>query len=101
MAIPQSDPKGADPSLGVTVTVSEDHTSPVASATMDCASAPNDAPTTKLPLSACAMSCVAVSGETIAHVEPIAFVPLSPWTLAHTGLFGFTSAPATPPSQIV
>ena len=74
---------------------------PVASATMDCTSASNDAPTTKLPLSACAMSCVAVSGETIAHVEPIAFVPLSPWTVAHTGLFGFTSAPATPPPQIV
>jgi len=55
----------------------------------------------KIQLSACAMPCAAVPGETIAHVEPIAFVPLSPWTVAHTGLFGLTSAPATPPPQIV
>jgi hypothetical protein len=74
---------------------------PVASATMDCASTPIDAPAKKLPLSACAMPCAAVPWETIAHVEPIAFTPLSRWTVAHTGLFGLTSAPATPPPQVV
>jgi hypothetical protein len=72
---------------------------PVTSATMDCASTPIDARAKKIPLSACAMPCAAVPGETIIHVEPIAFAPLSPWTVAHTGVFGPTSAPATPPPQ--
>lgn len=74
---------------------------PVASVTMDCASTPIDAPAKKMPLSACAMPCAAVPGETVAHIEPITFAPLSPWTVAHTGLFGLTSAPATPPPQLV
>lgn len=70
---------------------------PVVSATMDCA----NAPAKKLSLSACAMPCAAVPGETIAYVEPIPFAALSPWTVPHTGLFGLTSVPATPPPQIV
>jgi hypothetical protein len=74
---------------------------PIASATMDCADTPGHAPTKKIPPSACAMPCAAMPGETIAQVEPIPFAPLPPWAVAHTGLLGLTSAPATPPPQIV
>lgn len=74
---------------------------PIASATMDCADTPGHAPTKKIPPSACAMPCAAMPGETIAQIEPIPFVPLSPWAVAHSGLLGLTSAPATPPPQIV
>lgn len=74
---------------------------PAASTTMDCASTPINGPAKKTALSACATPCAAVPGEMVAHVEPIAFAPLSPWAVAHTGLFGLTSAPATPPPQTV
>ncbi|NIJ31566.1 hypothetical protein FHT00_003546 [Sphingomonas insulae] len=74
---------------------------PVASAAMDCANTPNHVPNKKIPPSACAMPCAAMPGETVAHVEPMLFAPLSPWPVAHTGLLGLTSAPATPPPQIV
>ncbi len=72
---------------------------PVASAAMDCANTPGHVPIKKFPPSACATPCAAMPGETVAHVEPILFVPLSPWAVAHTGLLGLTSAPATPPPQ--
>jgi len=74
---------------------------PVVSATMDCANAPSHAPDKKNAPPACAMPCAAVPGQTIAHVEPIPFAALSPWAIAHPGLLGLTSAPATPPPQIV
>ena len=74
---------------------------PAASTTMDCASTPINGPAKKTALSACATPCAAVPGEMVAHVKPIAFAPLSQWAVAHTGLFGLTSAPATPPPQTV
>lgn len=74
---------------------------PIASAAMDCAETPGHVPAKKVPPSACAMPCAAMPGETIAQIEPRPFVPLSPWAVAHSGLLGLTSAPATPPPQIV
>lgn len=74
---------------------------PVASTTMTCADAPINSPAKKLSPSACATPCTAVLGETVAHIEPIPFAALSPWAVAHTGLLGLASAPATPPPQIV
>lgn len=72
---------------------------PVASATMDCANTPSHVPNKKIPPAACATPCAAIPGDTVAHVEPMPFAPLSPWAVNHTGLFGLTSAPATPPPQ--
>ena len=74
---------------------------PMAAAAMDCANTPDHAPTKKIPPSACAMPCAAMPGETVAHVKPMLFAPLSPWAVAHTGLLGLSSAPATPPPQTV
>ena len=72
---------------------------PMAAAAMDCANPSGHAPTKKIPPSVCAMPCAAMPGETVAHVEPMLFARLSPWAVAHTGLLGLTSAPATPPPQ--
>lgn len=72
---------------------------PVAFPAMDCANTPNPVPNKKIPPSACAMPCAAMPSETVAHVEPMLFAPLSPWTVAHTRLLGLTSAPATPPPR--
>lgn len=72
---------------------------PIASAAMDCANTPSHVPTKKIPPSACAMPCAAMPSEAIVHTGPMLFAPLSPWTVAQSGLLGLTSAPATPPPQ--
>lgn len=74
---------------------------PAASAMEDCATTPTNAPDKKNAPPACAMPCAAMPGDTIAHVEPMPFATLPPWAIAHPGLLGLTSAPATPPPQIV
>lgn len=74
---------------------------PAASAMIDCASESKQNPAKKIPPSACAMPCAAVAGESVEPIKSILFGRLAPYSGEQATLFGQTSAPATPPPQIV